>query len=326
MLNKEILKKKLEQTITLPNGVLYSALTLTQKGTGLSLFLFPDGIRATASVLGRASGTREIEITNAPEKLLNSVVFAGGSAMGLAAASGVAEYLREKGLGHKTTFARVPLVASAVVYDLFYKGFHYPTEEDGYNACLDLKKEIAEEGDIGAGCGTMCNKLSGEFIKSGVGFAPIDDEYARGFAFCVNNAMGAPDIESVERYLEMRRIHVKVKKKKLKTTAPKKRTNLNTILSFILIDSDLPKETLLKIGKLAARAVPEFISPAFTDRDGDVLFLATTATAKYSVPIIAPLALTCQNALYEALVRSLLFSKPTPIAGDIYEFLSEKNR
>ena len=68
---------------------------------------------------GGAPGTRETDLLSPSASVseVHGVLLTGGSAPGLGAAAGVA-LLARTGLGYQTPFARVPLVAAAVIYDL----------------------------------------------------------------------------------------------------------------------------------------------------------------------------------------------------------------
>ena len=126
--------------------------------SGVTVFVPPPGAAhwvASASFVGPAPGTRDCVLL-APDKSvarLDALVFAGGSAFGLAAASGVACALRDRGVGLDTpgksytsiltscnlrcqliayvrlcrqpcAGGRVPIVSSAVIFDLVRAGNH----------------------------------------------------------------------------------------------------------------------------------------------------------------------------------------------------------
>src|SRR3990170_4316065 len=78
------------------------------------------GMVAACDVRGGAVGERELE-TIRPGHLverIHALVFAGGSAYGLEAASGVMRWLEERGIGFDTGVARVPIVPAAILFDL----------------------------------------------------------------------------------------------------------------------------------------------------------------------------------------------------------------
>jgi hypothetical protein len=66
----------------------------------------------------------------------DAFLLSGGSAFGLAAADGAMRWLEERGIGFDTGFARVPVVAAAVLYDLGEGSVSVrPGTAEGYAAC-----------------------------------------------------------------------------------------------------------------------------------------------------------------------------------------------
>ena len=88
--------------------------------TGCTVVLCPPNTRASCEVRGNSPGSRELALL-APEKSaqeIHAVLLTGGSAFGLSAADGVMRWLEERDIGYATPWAKVPLVPTAVVYDL----------------------------------------------------------------------------------------------------------------------------------------------------------------------------------------------------------------
>ena len=144
--------------------------------TGCTVILPPAGTIAAVDVRGGSPGTRETGVF-APGNLISEIhalVFAGGSAFGLAAASGVTAWLRERGAGVPVGPARVPIVAAAVLFDLAVGDPNaFPDEAMGRRAC-DLATEGAPgRGRVGAGTGATAGKLlgAGRASPGGIGVA-----------------------------------------------------------------------------------------------------------------------------------------------------------
>ncbi len=146
--------------------------------TGCTVILCPGGAVAGVDVRGPGPGTRETALL-APDKTLhkvNAILFAGGSAFGLAAADGVVRYLSEQGHGHYTPVRPVPIVTAAVVYDLFLSGGKaMPDMAMGYRACQNAQNDHPAQGNVGAGAGVTIGKWAGPdyLMKGGVGFASL---------------------------------------------------------------------------------------------------------------------------------------------------------
>ncbi|MBD3336733.1 MAG: peptidase S58 family protein, partial [Candidatus Eisenbacteria bacterium] len=81
--------------------------------TGCTVALFPpEGAVAGMAQVGGAPGTRETDLlrTGHLVERIHGLVFAGGSAFGLEAASGVVAHLEAQGVGFPTGAASVPIV------------------------------------------------------------------------------------------------------------------------------------------------------------------------------------------------------------------------
>ena len=147
-------------------------------GTGTTVVLAEKGAVLGVSVRGSAPGTRETDLAdpkNAVEQA-HAVVLSGGSAYGLASASGVMQYLEEKKIGFKTQEGVVPIVPAAVLYDLGYKSSQIRPDADfGYKACQNAKISNTMQGSVGAGTGATCGKIMGtkKAKKSGLGIASV---------------------------------------------------------------------------------------------------------------------------------------------------------
>jgi L-aminopeptidase/D-esterase-like protein len=144
--------------------------------TGCTVILPPPGTIAAVDVRGGAPGTRETGVFS-PGNLvseIHAVVFSGGSAFGLAAATGVTAWLRERGVGFAIGPARVPIVAGAVLFDLAVGDPEaFPDERMGRAACDAASDGEVECGAVGAGTGATVGKLLGVARASpgGIGVA-----------------------------------------------------------------------------------------------------------------------------------------------------------
>src|SRR5206468_4378097 len=132
--------------------------------TGCTVVIAPVGTRGGIEVRGGGTGTREVEglapLANAEGP--TAVLFTGGSAFGLAAADGAIRWLEERGLGRPTPVGVIPLVSTAVVFDLAAGDpSARPGPEQGYAACEAATGGVPERGRIGAGAGAAVGKVRG---------------------------------------------------------------------------------------------------------------------------------------------------------------------
>lgn len=164
--------------------------------TGVTVILAPDGgATAGVDVRGCAPGTRETDLLD-PRKTvqkIHAVVLSGGSAFGLEAASGCVKYLAEQGVGFPIGNVCVPIVCSAVLFDLMIGDEKaYPDLLMGYEAAKSASSEFLS-GCNGAGTGATVGKLLGfeNAMKSGAGYHEISlPGGLRVGAYVVVNACG----------------------------------------------------------------------------------------------------------------------------------------
>lgn len=157
-------------------GVRVGHWTDADAGTGCTVIIPPLGTVGACDVRGGGASTRELALLDpaAGEREVSALVFAGGSAFGLAAADGVMRWCEEQGIGIDTAGARVPIVPAAVIYDLGVSGnLRRPGADDGYAACVAATSAPHAMGSVGAGTGATVGKWNGRsgWCKGGLGAA-----------------------------------------------------------------------------------------------------------------------------------------------------------
>ena len=142
--------------------------------SGVTVVLFDRPAVAGVAVIGGAPAGRDLECL-APERTverIDAIVLSGGSGYGLDAASGVQAWLRERGRGLAIRDIVVPIVPTAILFDLLNggdKGWgqYPPYRELGYAACQGSAVRF-ELGTAGAGYGATTVDL-----KGGIGSASV---------------------------------------------------------------------------------------------------------------------------------------------------------
>ena len=147
--------------------------------TGCTAVLCPTGSLGGVSVRGASPGTRETDVLDPINRVeeVHAIMLSGGSAYGLGVADGAMRYLEENGIGVKVGENLVPIVPSAILFDLGIGDSKIrPTAEDGYQACKYASSDPVEQGCIGAGTGATVAKTRGaeKSVKSGLGSASIN--------------------------------------------------------------------------------------------------------------------------------------------------------
>jgi len=188
-------------TITAVPGVEVGHHTDPVAATGVTVLTFPEPNVAVVDVRGGAPGTRETDVLGDAIKpvTVNALMFAGGSAFGLAAATGVVEAIEREGRGAPTPAGPVPIVPAAIVFDLMTGDRPgRPGRDEGVAAYLDCSDAAVPMGRVGAGSGTTVAAWRGpDAMKfSGIGSAAIGVGDATVGALVVLNAAG--DVFSLE--------------------------------------------------------------------------------------------------------------------------------
>ena len=110
----------MNSTITDVPGITAGHFTNLVDGTGCTVVIAEDGAIGGVDVRGGSPGTRETNLLRPLHRVehVHAISLSGGSAFGLEAASGVMRHLADKGIGVKVSGAIVPIVASAILFDL----------------------------------------------------------------------------------------------------------------------------------------------------------------------------------------------------------------
>jgi L-aminopeptidase/D-esterase-like protein len=130
-------------------------------------------------VRGPAPGTRETDLLRAENSVdrIHGIVLSGGSAYGLAAASGVMRLLEAEGVGHRVGQFIIPIVPSAILFDLgMGEPGVRPGEGQGIAAAENASSRAVAQGTVGAGTGATVGKALGRAaaMKGGIGSASMD--------------------------------------------------------------------------------------------------------------------------------------------------------
>jgi L-aminopeptidase/D-esterase-like protein len=149
--------------------------------TGVTVVLCPAGALAAAEVRGSATGTRQFDSLVAGHHVAgkaHAVVLSGGSGFGLSAADPVVDFLARSGHGFQAGAAVVPLVPTAILFDL---GAGTPAARPWPWPALAEQALAAAAGgpiavgSVGAGTGATVGKALGLpcAMKGGFGFASL---------------------------------------------------------------------------------------------------------------------------------------------------------
>ncbi len=319
---------KLKNAITDVRGIEVGHAQNEEALTGCTVILCRKGAVAGVDVRGGAPGTRETDLLN-PINLvekIHAIVLAGGSAYGLDAASGVMHYLEEKKIGFNTGAARVPIIPSAILYDLSIgRADVRPDSAMGALAAASAVSASPAEGNVGAGTGASVGKMFGTTLamKSGLGTASLDigGGVVVGAIVAVNAFGDVIDPKTGEIIAGLRSGKVGPlrigKKDTFADTLAMMKTPVgrgilgfasrnNTVIGAVATNAKLTKAQATKVAQMAHDGFARTIRPAHTMLDGDVIFALSTGTKKADVSIIGAFA---AEAMAQAILRAVKMAK-----------------
>ena len=280
-------------------GLKIGHATDEQFHTGCTVFLCPPNTVASVDVRGPAPGSREAVLLqpDKPIQFIQAVMLTGGSAFGLATADGAMRYLAEKGIGHTTPIRPVPLVPTAVVYDLFMNdGQRTPDAAMGYQACQNASDANVPQGNVGAGAGVTVGKWGGfqTIMKGGFGLHSVEVDGVVVGAGTVVNAIGDvvnPDgtVLAGARKANGRWL-VETNPYRQFPSLPQTPVGTNTTLVVLFTNAKLSK---IEAHRLAQRAHDGFaiaIRPVHTTHDGDTAYALATGQVDASFDLVANVA------------------------------------
>lgn len=297
--------------------------------TGCTVILCRKGAVAGVEVRGGAPGTRETDLLD-PVNLVDkvhAVVLAGGSAFGLDAASGVMRYLDEQKIGFNTGVAKVPIVPSAILFDLnLGRADVRPDAAMGYLAASLATSGAPAQGNAGVGMGASVGKMFGMGLamKAGVGTASIN--IGGGVmvgALVAVNAWGdviEPHTNQIMAGLRSGKVGpLRVGKKEtfadtvaMMKSAPGRglltlAARSNTVIGVVATNARLTKAQATKVAQMAQDGIARTVRPAHTMLDGDTIFALSTGGGKADVSAIGTFA---AEAVAEAIIRAVQKAKP----------------
>lgn len=252
------------------SGLRIGHWTDTDAKTGCTVLRFDEPALTAVEVRGAAPGTRELDLL-APGRLVqrsDAILLTGGSAFGLAAADGVVNLLAATGRGFPTPAGPVPIVPSAVIFDLAVGDPVSPNAEAGRIATerADALSRIAV-GNVGAGTGATFGNIRGvdSVRRGGFGVAQVALEDALVTACVVFNAWGdARGDRDDDPRVDF-----------LRSSGRDAQFGQSTTLIAVIVDGVADHATLQRCCIAAHDGLARRVVPAHTLIDGDVAFASS---------------------------------------------------
>lgn len=281
--------------------------------TGCTVILCEGGAVCGIDIRGSASGTRQVDALNISHivEQVHAVLLSGGSSFGLDAATGVVRYLEEKGVGFDVGIAKIPIVPTAVIFDLFMGSPKArPTSEMGYQACLNAGLEVGE-GSVGAGTGATVGKLFdlSRAMKGGLGTCSIGmPDGLKVAALVVVNAFG-DIIDNITGKIivgartEAKSLELANTVNSIKQGHVKKQFGIvNTTLGVVVTNARFNKREITKVAQMAQGGLIKTISPVHTTFDGDLVFGISAGTIEADINKVGVLG---EFVIAEAIKRAV---------------------
>lgn len=268
--------------------------------TGCTVVICEEGATGGVDVRGSAPGTRETDLLKSNKMVdkIHAVVLSGGSAFGLEASSGVMRFLEENRIGFDVGVTKVPIVTSAVIFDLNI-GDHTirPDFWMGYEAAKNANEKENKQGNIGCGTGATVGKILGPYnaMKSGLGSASIKVGDLIVSAIVAVNSFG--DIYDYKTNKQIAGVYDYRNEKLLDTVDIMKEMGTtpgfpmqNTTIGVIATNGILNKSECNKVAEMAHNGFARSINPVHTMMDGDTIFTMATNKIKSDINLIGTLA------------------------------------
>ena len=231
--------------------------------TGVTVILPDAPVAMGVDVRGGGPGTRDTDALN-PTCLVEKVhglVLSGGSVFGLAAADGVCAHLSEQGVGLPFTARAIPVVPSAILYDLMNGGDKNwgtapPYRTLGIEALAACDTRF-EEGRAGAGYGAQAGAQEGGIASASL----VTDDGVMVSAIVAVNSFGVAGGKHEHGVIDMPKVGF---------------VGTNTTIGAVATNLTLDKAACTRLAIMAQDGYARSIRPIHTPFDGDTVFAMAT--------------------------------------------------
>lgn len=315
--------------ITDVDGILVGNAEDARVRSGVSVVLCEHPSMASVDVRGGAPGTRDTDLLDPSCRVdrVDAICLSGGSAFGLSSADGVMRWLRERGRGVAIADVVVPIVPTAILFDLLNGGTKDwdwpPYRELAYSASGNAGRDF-RLGNAGAGLGAKAGNL-----KGGLGSASAVDP-ASGLqvgALVAVNARGYTTMGDMAQFwawaLEQedefgglspppRGLGLPVSHNRADLThdpadVARSDPRANTTIAVVATNARLDKASAERVAVMAQDGLARSIRPVHTPQDGDTVF--SIATGKHDLtgdPLaLAELGTLAADCLARAVARGV---------------------
>ena len=294
-------------------GIRIGQVENTDAGTGCTVLICEDGMRAGVDIRGGGPASRETPLLNPlmAAQIIHAIVLGGGSAFGLGAANGVMKYLEERKIGFDVGVTKVPLVVQSDIFDLTVGDpFTRPDAAMGYEAAkAAMEAPNYRDGNYGVGCGATVGKIGGmeTCMKTGIGSYAVQIGELQIGALVVVNALG--DVFDWKTGKQIAGLLTE-DKTAFRSTSEHMKGSLevvenrfvgNTTLAVVITNAAFQKAQLCKIAGMAQDGYARSIRPVHTSADGDSIYAVSVGDVAADQDVIGILA---AEVVSEAILRA----------------------
>jgi len=305
-------------------GIAVGHATDLALGSGVTAIVFENGATASVSVRGGAAAGRDLAVLDpdATHDRVEAFVLSGGSGYGLDAGGGAQAALRAQGRGLEFAGIRLPVVPTAILFDLLNGGAKdwgrfSPYRDLGFAATEAAVGGVFALGSVGAGTGATTATLKGglgsasAFTSSGhcvgaivavnaIGTATIGDGphfWAAPFEIGAEfGGLGLPSMFDTSL--------------RIKGGAPTPATTIGLVAT----DAALTKVQARRLAIMADDGLARAIHPAHAPNDGDTVFAASTGLRPIADPMreLTELGHVAGMVLARAIARAVFEATALP--------------
>jgi L-aminopeptidase/D-esterase-like protein len=319
--------------ITDVDGILVGNAVDERLRSGVSVVLCEQPAVASVDVRGGAPGTRETDLLDPSCRVdrVDAVCLSGGSAFGLSSADGVMRWLRDRGRGVAIADIVVPIVPTAILFDLLNGGDKQwdwpPYRELGFTAADQAARDFGL-GNEGAGLGAKAGNL-----KGGLGSASAVDPVtglqvgalvavnARGYttmgdmpqfwAWALEQGREFGGLPPPARGLGLAIPHDRADLTHDPADAVRSDPRANTTIAVVATNARLDKASAKRLAVMAQDGLVRAIRPVHTPQDGDTVF--AIATGRHDLGddalALAELGTLAADCLARAVARGVYHAK-----------------
>jgi L-aminopeptidase/D-esterase-like protein len=283
--------------ITDVDGILVGNAEETRLRSGVSVILCESPSTASVDVRGGGPGTRETDLLDPSCRVdrIDAVCLSGGSAFGLSAADGVMRWLTERGRGYAVADIVVPIVPTAILFDLLNGGDKNwdwpPYRELAYAAAGKAARDFAL-GNAGAGLGAKAGNLKGglgstsAISANGLQVGALVAVNARGYttmgdmpqfwAWALEQDREFGGLPPPAHGLALPISHSRADLTHDPADAARSDPRANTTIAVVATNARLDKASAKRLAVMAQDGLARSIRPVHTPQDGDTVFAIAT--------------------------------------------------